>query len=110
MSAPSDDLIAFCITEALGERCATHDPDCYTCQAWAEYDRAASLRKQVEELTRYKRLQSEDIMTLGQQVGAAEAALAEAVRHLSAVMAHPSNLPACLAARTFLSRHGGQHD
>lgn len=38
--APSDDLIAFAIKDSLGERCASFDPDCYTCQAWQQYDRA----------------------------------------------------------------------
>ena len=41
--APSDDLIAFCIKETLGERCETFDADCYTCQAWAEYDALMAL-------------------------------------------------------------------
>ncbi len=38
--APSDDLIAFAIKDSLGERCASFDPDCYTCRAWQQYDRA----------------------------------------------------------------------
>ena len=36
---PSDDLLAFSITEALGERCDDFNQDCYTCQAWQQYDR-----------------------------------------------------------------------
>lgn len=39
LRCPSDDLIAFAITEAFGERCPTTDDDCYTCQAWSQYDK-----------------------------------------------------------------------
>ena len=51
----ADDLIAFAITEAFGERCPTTDAHCYTCQAWSQYDalRAAatpSAEVSVEEL------------------------------------------------------------
>lgn len=38
----TDDLIAFAITETFGARCSTFDEDCYTCRAWAKYDRLAS--------------------------------------------------------------------
>ncbi|HWM82961.1 MAG TPA: hypothetical protein VNQ56_12945 [Pseudolabrys sp.] len=40
--APSNDLIAFAIQDSLGERCASFDPDCYTCRAWQQYDRAVA--------------------------------------------------------------------
>lgn len=42
-TSPSDDLIAFAITEAFGERCPTADADCYTCQAWGQYDKLKAL-------------------------------------------------------------------
>lgn len=45
--SPSDDLIAFAITETFGERCKDRDADCYTCQAWDQYDKArAALQSQ----------------------------------------------------------------
>lgn len=53
---PSDDLLAFSITEALGERCDDFNQDCYTCQAWQQYDRlTASSPAEVseEELARW---------------------------------------------------------
>lgn len=36
MSAP--DLIAEAIDGTFGERCEDFEPDCYCCQAWAQYD------------------------------------------------------------------------
>ena len=45
---PSDDLIAFALTEAFGEKCPDFDPDCYTCRAWAKYDAVQDLVKALE--------------------------------------------------------------
>lgn len=35
------------ITEHFGERCPDFDPDCCTCQAWAEADRIATLEAEM---------------------------------------------------------------
>lgn len=43
---PSGDLIAFAIVESFGERCATYDADCYTCQAWSQYDRLSAQQRE----------------------------------------------------------------
>lgn len=40
---PDEDPVAYAISETLGERCLDFDPECWTCQAWAQYDRLARL-------------------------------------------------------------------
>jgi hypothetical protein len=32
------DLIADAITQAFGERCPDHEPGCFCCEAWKQYD------------------------------------------------------------------------
>lgn len=48
--SPSDNLLEFAITEAFGEPCVTADADCYTCQAWAQYNRLRYRADLVEPL------------------------------------------------------------
>lgn len=49
-NSPSDNLLAFAITETFGEPCVTADVDCYTCQAWAQYNRLRYRADLVEPL------------------------------------------------------------
>jgi hypothetical protein len=82
LRCPSDDLIAFAITEAFGERCPTTDADCYTCQAWSQYDalRAAatpSAEVSVEELADF--LDHLDVLRIAGSANDDEAELARAL-------------------------------
>ena len=48
--SPSDDLLAFAIVETFGEPCVTADADCYTCQAWAQYNKLRYRADLVEQM------------------------------------------------------------
>lgn len=47
---PGLDMIAEAITDYLGERCSTFDPNCACCKTWAAFDAMVADRQQMEVL------------------------------------------------------------